>query len=179
MAPSQGISNFDFKGQFNQWELLSHRPTIQGVAKFKPHPHLLKNASSPSIGSYGVFHENNGLVEVNYSVAEMVSSSAVSPHPRMVINELIKSYENWHGEVLVRSDLASFLSAINDFRVGALIEMTEDSDLWLRSYVNGKSNMNGASDFIDPDNQDDAIDSEGDGMSVLLITVDSERTRPD
>jgi len=124
----RGRANFDFEAQFNQWELLSQRPVIKGLANFSPDPNILRLANSPSIGSFGVFYENNGDVDVNYSVAEMVSSSSVSKKPRMVINELLSSYCAWDAEVLVRHDLKSFLEALNSFQIGSYIDPRKASD---------------------------------------------------
>ncbi|MBF0507853.1 MAG: hypothetical protein HQK57_02880 [Deltaproteobacteria bacterium] len=45
-----------FKGNSEQWDLLSRRPCIEGVSTFKPPPHLLKGAILPSVGSFGIFH---------------------------------------------------------------------------------------------------------------------------
>lgn len=47
----------DFKGQFNQWDLLSRRPVIAGVPPFMPPSDLLASFDSGSIGSFGVFYE--------------------------------------------------------------------------------------------------------------------------
>ncbi len=112
------IRNFIFKGQYNQWELLSHRPNIIGVRDFKPHPELLSKAISPSIGSFGVFYEEKAKVEFNYSVAEYISVASKAKHPKMIINEMLTKhgihipFSNAPREVIVRNNLTTFLNAL-------------------------------------------------------------------
>jgi hypothetical protein len=168
--------NFDFEAQFNQWELLSQRPRIHGIANFCPPADLLSGASSPSIGSFGVFYENRNDLEVNYSVAEMVSSAGISKHPRMVINGYLSKYLAWDREKLVRNDLESFLESINNFEIGAMIDPKSTSGRWLAGYIAGKCFANDLDSFIDEDFFDGHIDDvkmvpdkDGDGISILMI----------
>lgn len=169
----RGTNNFDFEAQFNQWELLSQRPTIKGLGKFAPYKDVLKKATSPSIGSFGVFYESNGKTEVNYSVAEMVTSSGVSKHPRMVINERLSQYIAWADETLVCYDLLSFLTSLASFKIGALIDIKKASGKWLTSYIQGKCTANGIHDFMGTEGIPDIPvepNDDGDGISLLLIT---------
>jgi hypothetical protein len=179
-------ANFDFQGQFNQWELLSLRPAIVGKSRFLPPPGLLKNASSPSIGSFGVFYELNGNIEVNYSVAEAVASSGISKHPRMVINNHLTKYFYANQEAIVRKNMKSFLEAINDFTVGALLKPTNPADTWLAGYLNNKCSARGKPPFISDDwfseptpendnnlDKDGDGDGDGDGISVLMIEIEN------
>lgn len=67
---------FDFKGQFNQWELLATLRKIRGVGKFHPPKDLLSGASSCAIGSFGVFYcDNSNKVDMLYSIAKYISAS--------------------------------------------------------------------------------------------------------
>ena len=173
-----GLNNFDFIGQFNQWELLAYRPRIQGVRKFRPHPELLSGASSSSIGSFGVFYLNKQNIEVNYSIAEMVTSSSMAPRPRMVINEKLEQYMLNKSEVLVRKNLKGFLEAINRFQVGSILNMSVESDRWILSYVKKKTGRLDLLKGIDDSNMGDETnihDSNDDGMSILLIPLDGGR----
>lgn len=184
-------ANFDFEAQFNQWELLAQRPIISGISHFNPPSDLLANATSPSIGSFGVFFERNGEIEVNYSVAEMVSTTGITKHPRMAINGLLKGYYYAHQESIVRPDIESFLESINDFTIGSLLNPTSKSDQWLAGYINGKCSANSNQDFVDdrwegppPDRINVGPSQDGDGISVLMIDIDSDLTsrssgRPD
>lgn len=176
-----GTGNFDFEAQFNQWELLSQRPQVKGMTTFRPPIDLLSGASSPSIGSFGAFFEYNGKVEVNYSVAEMVSSSSVTKHPRMVINGYLAKYQAWNSEVLVRNDLRSFLESINDFAVGAIIDPASTSGRWLAGYIASKCVANNHDSFIDKNdfdgpliNEDVGQNRDGDGISILMIATESD-----
>lgn len=162
-----GQNNFDFHGQFNQWELLSYRPHIEGVGNFSPPSDLLSDASSPSISSFGVFHELNGNVEVNYSVAEMVVSSSISKTPKMVINEKLSGYIAWDRESIVKQDLRSFLEAIKGFSIGAIINPETRAGEWMLNYIASKCNSRGFNDFIDQSNMEN-VPAE-DGVSVLFI----------
>ena len=178
-----GAGNFDFEAQFNQWELLSQRPRIKGMTTFRPPIDLLSGASSPSIGSFGVFFEHNDKIEVNYSVAEVVSSSGVTKHPRMVINGYLAKHWAWNQEMLVRNDLRSFLESIDDFAVGAIIDPASTSGRWLAGYIAGKCVANNHDSFIDendfdgpPDYVEVGPNREGDGISVLMIETESDLT---
>jgi hypothetical protein len=173
----RGDNNFDFKGQFNQWELLSCRPSIRGLGKFSPPSYLLSDAESPSIGSFGVFHEDNGLVEVNYSVAEMVVTSSIGAYPKMVINEKLSQYSAWDNEVLVMPNIETFLKAINAFSVGSLISPATDIGRWMLKYISNKCVVNGIHDFINIDQIDPDQNPEnfnGDGISMLLINIEND-----
>ena len=163
--------------EFGVW--LSHRPDIRGLGQFQPHKALLSNAMSPSIGSFGVFYENRGVVEVNYSVAEMVTSSSVAAHPRMVINEMLGKYTAWQDEAMMRHDIASFLYAVSAFMVGSLINPAEASDQWLRDYVISKCNDKGITNFFSGDGDNGSTNlqtSDGDGISLLLINSEGNHT---
>lgn len=171
--------NFDFKAQFNQWELLSQRPLINGTSNFKPPSDLLSNALSPSIGSFGVFHEVNGNIEVNFSVAEAVSSSGISKHPRMVINNQLSKYLYASNEAVVRKDMQSFLKAINEFQIGTLLLPKKSTDIWLATYLNRKCKSINKKNFIDedwfiePPISDNSFEPcESDGISVLMIEIE-------
>ncbi len=177
-------ANFDFEAQFNQWELLSQRPSIKGLSKFHPPSDLLSNATSPSIGSFGVFYERNGVIEVNYSVAEAVTSSGITKHPRMVINGHLSKYIYAHREALVRSDMDSFFEAINDFSIGSLLDPTSPPGKWLAKYIDGKCVSNNKTSFFDDDWHSDppeeiqiGPEGGGDGISILMIEVESDLTR--
>jgi len=170
----RGTNNFDFEAQFNQWELLSQRPSIKGLGKFAPHHDVLKEATSPSIGSFGVFYESNGSTEVNYSVAEMVTSSGISKHSRMVINERLSQYYAWGREVLVRNDLQSFLASLAFFEIGSLIDLNKASGKWLARYIQGKCIAKGINDFINIGDIPDIPGDGGDGVSVLLINSEGD-----
>lgn len=178
------IRNFIFKGQYNQWELLSHRPNIiTGFGKFNPHPELLSKAASPSIGSFGVFYEEKAKVEFNYSVAEFVSVAAKSKQPKMVINEMLTKHKihipfsSAPREVIVQKNLKTFLHALSTFRVGSLILPKRMSHKWLISYIYSKCHEEEIKDFFD-DNIIDSIDkldgTKGDGLSLLLMTTNDD-----
>lgn len=180
------IQNFVFKGQYNQWELLSSRPQINSVYNtFKPHKDLLHKASSPSIGSFGVFYENAGKVELVHSVAEMVSFAAktipkeAKGQRNMVINERLAQYRAWNNENIVAYNLQMFLNELSQFRIGALMFPQKNSaDEWLAKYVNGKCRKNEVEEFfddnvIDPDNKLNI--PEDDGISVLLVSTNTSK----
>ena len=178
----RGNTNFDFEAQFNQWELLSQRPEIRGLAKFTVHKDILRVARSPSIGSFGVFYKGKSGVELNYSVAEMVSSSGVSKHPRMVINEKLAADHAWENEVLVRTNIQSFLESLFSFEIGAKIDLASGQGNWLANYINSKCYMNDLDSFFviderppDSNSPDQFVgDDDGDGVSVLLINIQDE-----
>jgi len=171
--PPHGDRNFDFIAQFNQWELLSQRPIISGSGNFKPNKDVLNKAVTPSIGSFGVFYEENGLTELNYSVAEMVSSSSIRANPRMIINEKLSQYSAWDNDVIVASNITSFLEALDNFRIGSRL-FTSQSDQWLMNYASSKCSANNINGFIDGDIDRTEIDfPDGkDGLSMLLINTE-------
>ena len=55
---NQCISNQPFKANLEQWDLLAHRPIINGVGSFDPPPNLLSSAILPSIGTFGFFYRH-------------------------------------------------------------------------------------------------------------------------
>lgn len=177
------IQNFVFKGQYNQWELLAHRPVIiEGVGKFKPYPEFLSDALSPSIGSFGVFYEEKKKVEFIYSVAEFISVVSKAKHPKMIINEMLinQKIDSAPGEAIVNNNLKTFLFDLSTFKIGSLIDITRASDEWLFKYIYSKAKDKKIEDFFDDDtietikSKEKLDDSKNDGISLLLIMADDE-----
>lgn len=171
----KGVSDFDFKGQFNQWELLAYRPLIEGVGKFKPHAKVLSDANSPSIGSFGVFYEKSGRVEVNYSVAEMVTAHTLACHPKMSINYRLENYTYWENEVIVTKSLLEFLSSIESFQIGSLINVQNDSDNWLFNYIKEKckNSPSPITQQIFDYNTTQNVPQNPDGTSLLFVALEN------
>jgi hypothetical protein len=171
-------SQLDFKGQFNQWDLLSRRPAVSGVASFMPPPDLLSSFHSSSIGSFGVFYEKNSATEVAHSIAEFLACpSPAAKHPTLSINGYLDKYYFSQAEAITRSDLPTFLSALFAFRVGALLDPLHMSHRWLVSWVRSKAVANAAPDALrslnnflgdemPADNGDSNISS---GLSILIV----------
>lgn len=138
-----GEGCFDFKCQFNQWELLNYRHDIAGLGHFSPPQRLLSSFLSPSITSYGVFYESNGLVDLNYSVAELVASSSLpkvngkttKASPRMSINGKMAKYLFGSRERVVCNEINDFISALLAGSIGAEINLLETSHRWLVKYI--------------------------------------------
>lgn len=192
---SQNISDgcFDFKCQFNQWELLSYRPAIAGVGAFSPPKTLLSSSYSPSIGSYGVFYENGSNLEVNYSVAEFitctslpkVNSRVTKAQPRMAINNKYEKYSIGFEEKVVCSNIDSFMEALLNFEIGVVLNKNKQEDIWLLKYVKAqvkasKNVIYGNDDItIDqllpdiPENDSQEYDDSyaSGGVSILIVST--------
>ncbi len=135
---------FDFKGQFNQWELLSYRPEIGHVAKFKPPKTLLSSFDSPSIGSFGVFYAYKKDLELNYSVAEFItsplplpskSSKSKAPQTKMHINGKLSKYYYNGEEKIVCGNIYDFFYSLMSNNIGAIIDTNKSEHRWLINYV--------------------------------------------
>jgi len=147
---------FDFKGQFNQWELLATLRKIRGVGKFNPPKDLLSDASSCAIGSFGVFYcDNSNNVDMLYSIAKYISASTkggnnVKGHTRMLANLMLRDmYTQSYGRlsVITTLSMSEFLFQLFRGRVGSPICFSADigsnkcrppqrqSSLWLLNYV--------------------------------------------
>lgn len=179
LSATTGNEQFDFKGQFNQLDLLSRRPTISGLGGFHPPPTLLSSFDSASIGSFGVFYQRNSLIEVNHSVAEFVAcNNPTAKHPKMVINGYLAKYYYSAGEAIVRPTLTSFLEALFAHQVGAPLNSTESDHRWLVSYARSKTakafgsnvDLRGLDRFlIDTPPFNIELNDPGDGLSVLIV----------
>lgn len=171
-------SQLDFKGQFNQWDLLSRRPDINGVGAFVPPTNLLGSFSSSGIGTFGVFHEKGGLLEVAHSIAEFISCpTPAAKHPTLSINGYMDKYSYPFGEVITRSNLLTFIQSLFAFQIGALLEPSNASHCWLVNRVRNKvaavadpMALQALNGFFGHDMQrsDDATAS-FEGLSILLI----------
>ncbi|HHQ4691510.1 TPA: hypothetical protein ACSPZ4_002325 [Aeromonas veronii] len=63
--------NSQFSANYEQWYLLSQRPSIKGTGSFTPPSDLLSSAILPSIGTYAFFYKNNiGDFETYYASAD-------------------------------------------------------------------------------------------------------------
>ena len=173
---SSELGNLDFGGQFNQWELLAYRRAIKRATQFSPPVDLLSAASSPSIGSFGVFYPVSLGVEVNYSIAEMVVAASTKKKTTMIINEKLQPYLFGLYERIACKTILEFIQAISQFQVGALLNMAIPSDQWLLKYVLKKSKIptlfNGVSGFDGLDADTDGSDD--DGVSVLIIPLEAD-----
>jgi|GEM_PF-4441193 hypothetical protein len=165
----------DFKGQFNQWDLLSRRPAIAGIYPFRPPGDLLSSFGSASIGSFGVFYERASQIELAYSVAEFIScSSPKAQTSAMVVNGYIERYVYNGSEVLVRTELQAFLDALLHHQVGAPLDLSMASHRWLLAYARTKASAVAqdrelADFFDDADDLGIELRNGEDGLSVLLV----------
>jgi len=146
LSNQQGMGVYKFKAQFNQWELLSQRPIIQGVSPFLPPENLLLSAPSPSIGSYGIFYKYEKRIELAYSVAEMLipvsirknSPSNPKSYKQFYLNGRLKgTLGYWSQDTLVTLDLRDFLTSLLSFNIGALF-MLNELPRWHLIYVRNK-----------------------------------------
>lgn len=179
LSATTGNDQFDFKGQFNQWDLLSRRPKISGVGGFHPPATLLASFDSASIGSFGVFYQQGSLIEVNHSVAEFVAChNPTVKHPTMVINGYLTKYYYSEGEVIARPTLTLFLEALFAHQVGAPLNATVSEHRWLVSYVRSKAakvfggnvDLRGLNLFLsDTPPTDLDLNGFSDGLSVLIV----------
>lgn len=188
VTASAGNEQFDFRGQFNQWDLLSRRPTIKGSGRFRPPSDLLSSFDSASIGSFGVFYQRGTQVEINHSTAEFVSCiNPTAHHPRLSINGYLGKYMygGYAGpEVITCSTAKSFLEALFAMQVGAHLDPAEAADHWLVDYVRSKAGSSPSSAaavsafdrFLGDDRprSDDSADAAGDGLSVLIVGRSTE-----
>lgn len=171
--------HIDFKGQFNQWDLLSRRPSVSGIAPFHPPPDLLSSFDSASIGSFGVFYERASEIEVMHSIAEFVAcGSPKAKHPILVANAFLERYSYMYCEAAVRPTLQHFLQALFSHQIGAPLLPSESAHQWLVGYVKSKVLASGQdlpSDFFLGYETQDPLDGNttGDGISVLLVDTDA------
>ena len=171
-------SQLDFKGQFNQWDLLSRRPDVSGVASFTPPTDILSSFSSSSIGSFGIFYEKASMIEGAHSIAEFIACpSPAAKHPTLSINGLLNKYHFSQAEVITRSDLPAFLSALFEFQVGALLDPSHASHRWLASWVRLKvatsappESLRALDNFLDSQmSADIEVAKSPSGLSILLV----------
>lgn len=173
--------HIDFDGQLNQWDLLSRRPVIAPTKniKFSPPSGILSSFTSPSIGSFGVFYENIGNVEVAHSTAKFIACdnpNKKSGKAKLIINGSLSEYHINLGEVIVKCELIEFLNALSKFQIGALLDPTKIEHQWILSYVetivgtnqNIKNIFSAALNLERMDNQAVALPG---GLSILVIDL--------
>jgi hypothetical protein len=169
----------DFKGQFNQWDLLSRRPSITGVAGFNPPSDLLSSFLSPSIGTFGVFYEKGTEIEIAHSIAEFISCpTPAAKHPTLSINGFLDKYHCHIDETITKTDFISFLDALLNFEIGALLQRDEGAHQWLIKYVKSKLLQKNPQKPV-PDSFESFIDRNAkvvdmdptkiDGVSILVL----------
>lgn len=167
----------DFKGQYNQWDLLCNRPRIQGVNKFNPPHTLLSSFDSPSIGSFGIFYEKANNIELSYSIAEFVSCH--NPHAkscRMTINGYLEKYMFGRHETISKISIRDFLHSLFSHQIGADLDSNVSDHKWLIQYVQNKLRFSNEKkidpnvfrDFLRDYGDDDSPQSK-DGLSILII----------
>jgi len=164
-ASSIPQSCFDFKGQFNQWELLSYRPEVGSVGGFTPPKTLLSSFDSPSIGSFGVFYTYSGNLELNYSVAEFITSTlpaksikSKAPQTKMHINGKLSKYDynTKRGNIyekIVCENIHDFFSSLMSNKIGAIIDTDKSEHKWLINYV--KTQVSNSENIVYGNNSQD------------------------
>lgn len=169
-------THLDSDAQFDQWELLSSRPNITAVLPFSAPSDILGSFSSPSIGSFGVFYEKNGQIEVAHSTAELVSCSKpmvnYKQNTKCIINGLLEKYHHETGEACVAVGLHRFLTSLLQNKIGAVLDCKIATHHWLVAYVMSKLNGSAnslSSDFFDGFSIRDVEPEQADNISVLLI----------
>lgn len=184
---TQDGSQLDFKGQFNQWDLLSRRPEVSGVKGFQPPKDILSGFSSPSIGTYGIFYEKGGSIEVAHSIAEFISCpSPATKSPMLAINGYLSKYSMYERELMSTLTLEGFLGALFDFRIGAKLDSANNTHRWLMERIRGKlkeqeklpfeGHIEQIEGFLNHDVSDDIVfDDFGGGLSILLVNTDGEK----
>ncbi|MCF5732950.1 hypothetical protein [Pseudomonas syringae] len=175
------LGHLDFDGQYNQWDLLSRRPSIKGVGGFSPPTTLLSSFSS-AIGSFGVFYFNGISIEVNHSTAEFVSCLAPSSSKsKMHINGIFSNYFSPSNDLISRPTIESFLHALTSHQIGAEMDFRKPEHKWLLNYILSKLPASGggqdiANVFRNRHSEVEAVridDSKNDGISILLVGADS------
>jgi hypothetical protein len=179
VSRSTGSEQFDFDGQLNQWDLLSRRPLVTGVASFHPPRDLLSSFSSAAIGSFGVFYQRGSLLQVSHSTAEFVAClNPTVKSPKMGVNGYLTRFRCGESEILVRTTLEAFLDSLLAWEIGAVLNRAHPTHRWLIEYARRKSSgqqvpteiirvLDGfKGDFPSPDN---VLVHPGDGLSILIV----------
>ena len=87
------IERQEFKGNYEQWDLLCARPAIEATTVFDPPMHLLSGAVLSTVGTFGVFHQApTGLVDFFYISADCLSPSATPTRPDTRIGRLLSTH---------------------------------------------------------------------------------------
>ncbi|MCE0495178.1 hypothetical protein [Vibrio salinus] len=185
---AQDGSQLDFKGQFNQWDLLSRRPDVTGVKGFHPPKDILSGFSSPSIGTYGVFYEKGGCIELAHSIAEFISCpSPATKSPTLAINGYLSKYSMYEHEMINTLTLKGFLEGLFDFKIGAKLNSKDSTHRWLLERVRGKlksqeklpfvNHLDHIEEFLNHDVSDIIeFDDFSAGLSILLVNTDGEKS---
>ena len=186
LSATTGNEQLDFDGQFNQWDLLCRRPAISAMGSFQPPSNLLSSFTSASIGSFGVFYHRSMIVEVCHSIAAFVGChNPMVKHPKMSINGYLSKYFYLSSEIITAFTLDTFLIALFDHRIGAILNPVESAHRWLVQYARLKvrRTQGGAADvgaldrfLTDGPPIDDTVGVPGDGLSVLIITEPKSQT---
>lgn len=83
------IERQEFKANFEQWDLLSSRPTLMPTTVFAPPTDLLSSALLPTVGSFGVFHQSAlGPVDLFYVSADCLAPTSTPAGPDSRIGTL-------------------------------------------------------------------------------------------
>ena len=181
------FNHLDFKGKVNQWDLLSRRPALSPNAStckgFTP-PSDLLSSSFPSIGTFGVFYQKDGQIEIAHSIAEFIGClSPGNKSSTLLINGFLDKYCYCCHEVITRSSLYSFLEALFEGKIGALLAPTQYAHRWLAQMARAKitaktldsTNVQFLNDFLGSHRADNDIGRDHwPGLSILVVGELSE-----
>lgn len=119
----------EFKGNFEQWSLLSSRPPLIATTVFDPPSRLLSGALLPSVGTFGVFHKAiSGPVDLFYVCADCLEPASLPLGPDTRHGKLktkdglssLRTLGKWD-EVTYCSSVFDFAKALYEMKIGTPI----------------------------------------------------------
>lgn len=105
-----------FKGNYEQWHLLSGRPSLIPTTVFSPPVDLLSSAILPSVGTFGVFHRKpTGTIDMFYATADSLTPASVPTGPNERLGKLATIAGQPNRRIIASRSEATYCASSRDF----------------------------------------------------------------
>ncbi len=105
-----------FKGNYEQWHLLSGRPSLIPTTVFSPPADLLSGALLPSVGTFGVFHgKKGGRIDMFYATADSLTPASMPAGPDERIGKLATVPGTPNRRIIASRSEATYCPSSHDF----------------------------------------------------------------
>lgn len=138
------ISQTNFKGNLEQWDLLSRRPQVIPYPPFHCDSNILKDAILPSIGSIIVFHKISSKVNNLFYISADKLKPLSSPTPttrfaklKTLSGKTIRTIQGYNERVFTCC-ITTFAESLYNLEIGTPIHkengLTEKEDLYRKDF---------------------------------------------
>ena len=169
---------FKFRADIHQYDLLAYRPIVKSVSSIVFPPSILAGTDYDSVGSYGVFYEDNGhLIDYIYSIAKWLSPQSYVDSCNLILNTFQNEMSVNDRETICTVGIEAFVKHLLGMRIGAPITSPEIGSFLMALIRKAADEADEDPPIIDlsvfNQRMNEAIDIGSGGYRLLVINTDA------